>query len=207
MDPSFPKYMFTSRVLMYNIFTKWNVESNIREITSSIMNFNDKYSSYSEQMIIYLYNANLILERLSQAIKIISDGDSEEFLSNLNIQKIKIPNNPFQTHRFDSYEIDIFGKKFLIKKFSKMHTSSIPTGLSTAYLNISQMFISVGYIAFGKLGDGSKDSLFLSVEESMDDFFETDNFEIFKNNEVQALWFILDFLHILDRLIYFTRLN
>lgn len=73
-------------------------------------------------------------------------------------------------------------------------------GLSTAYLNIHENFTSVGYIVSVNTSDGLDDCIFLSVEEKMDDFFKTDNFEVFKDNETQVLWFILDLLFILDKL-------
>lgn len=198
-----PNDIYTPFVLKYNIFIKWHVEFTIRTIISQIKNLNETDKSFSKQIIIYSKNANSIFEKLSQAINLIADGKEEEAIGNLNIQKIVVPNNIFHTPKFDSYEIAILDKKYLIKKFNWVDTPSLPSGLSTAYLNVHDKFTSAGYIAFENKNHDSNDSLFMSVEEKMDNFFITDNFEIFENDEDQALWFIHNFFNILDKLILY----
>lgn len=196
-----PKGIFTSSVYINNVFIKWYVELNTRETHFKLKSLNKTDRYISDQIIVYSNNADPIVEELSQAIKLIVNEASEEALNGLNIQKVLIANELFHTSIFNSYEIGIHNKKYLIKKFFKKHTFSFPTGLSTTYLNANGGFTSIGYMGFENLSDISKNCFFLSVEEKMDDFFRTDNFEIFKENEDQVFWFILDFLHILDRLI------
>lgn len=178
------KEIYTPCVLIKNIYTKCSVELIINEIISETKNSNDINAVFSGHMVIYSNNADSIHGKLSQLVKLIADGNSEEELNNLNIKNIVIPNELFYTSKFDSYEID---KKYLVKRFNEAGLSSIPTGLSTAYLNIHGKFTSVGYLTFGDKGDDYMRLKFLSVEEKMDDFFRTNNFDIFKNDENQIL--------------------
>lgn len=137
---------------------------------------------------------------MSRIIKLIVNENSEKVLADSNIQNIIVPNKMFHITKFDSYEIDFLDKKYLVKKFKAVDVNSLPSGLSTAYLNINGNFISTGYMALCNAIEKYNGLLFLSVEEKMDDFLRTDNFEIFIENEDQVLWFFIDFLHILDRL-------
>lgn len=181
------KDVITSIVFICNIIFKWYIEIRIRTTISSIKSLNEIDTSFLKQTIIYSNNTDSILEKLSHAIKLIVDESSEKILDDLNIKKIVIPKKLFTVPNFDSYEISILGKKYLIKKIDVITTFHFPTGISTAYLNIHEKFKSAGYLTFGSLDCKLNSCLFLSVEETMDDFFETDNFEIFESDEIQAL--------------------
>lgn len=124
---------------------------------------------------------------MHQAIELIADGDSEKALGDLNIKKFLITNGLFHAVKFDSYEIDILGKKYLIKKFNRVDITYLPSGLSTAYLNLHDKFTSAGYMAIENMKGDYNNLIFLSVEEKMDGFFKIGDFEIFKNDEKQVL--------------------
>lgn len=189
---------YTSCVLINNVFVRWCIMVDIGTILRIFIKDKDKQPILSDKILLYSMNFDSIIEELSETIKILINESTENIPTTSNIQRIFISNEIFGASIFDSYELTLLDKKYLIKIFNKRNTTILPSGLSTAYLNIHGNFANAGYMGFNTKIDKTKNFIFLSVEEKMDLFFKTDNFDVFKNNEKQVLNFIIDFLHVLD---------
>lgn len=121
-----------------------------------------------------------------------------------NINKILMQNEMFSINNFEAYDVIIMDKKYTIKKHNLHEITSLPLGISTSYLNVNNEFGSIGYMGFTQ---SKYKHFFLSVEEKAKTHINTNNFEYFETNEDQILYFIFDFLHVLDQLkIYNIRL-
>lgn len=94
-NSNYSKNELTSCVLIKNIYAKWFVETFRRGVVCDFESLRNIDAVFSGCMVIYSNNADSVLEKLSQAVKLITNCNSEEIFDNLNFQKIVIQNNLF----------------------------------------------------------------------------------------------------------------
>lgn len=106
---------------------------------------------------------------------------------------------------FNSNEVFIQDKVYMINKCNLKADDTFPSGISTAFLNAKENFQSAGYL--GKsMGDNC--FYFISVEEKMDFIILTNNLEVFVYHEDQIIYFILTLLNIFNIMqFYDIKLN
>lgn len=201
---SFPFLGYTSFILKSNILVKFTIEVKKMKIFSDIYGLDNSLSP--SQMNIYSINGDDLVDKLSKIIKIIINEKLVGTLNKFGIRKITIPTYMFSRAGFDTYEITIISKIYLIKVFDINNHDELPSGISTAYLNVKAMFESLGYLDFKKLDENNNKYFFISVEEKTDTYISTDNLVIFNEHSQQILNFILDLLHILD-IMYMYRIK
>lgn len=182
-------------ILSIDILAKWKIYVQKTNIIANI-----KFGKVVEpcyHIIVYSINTYYLAEEITKIIKLLLIEKTENELIKHKIKKSLIQKNIFLVSKFESYDVIIMNKTYTIKKYNLNEASDIPSGISTAYLNVNSMFESIGYMGFTK---ATHDYYFLSVEERPEIYFGTDDLEYFETKEDQILYFILDFLHILDQL-------
>lgn len=192
----FDEHLHTSAVLKTNITSKWMLEYN-KEILFAFLARLEGHT-LPKQIIIYSINIDdITIEILTKIIETILTDPYMLIPKKYEVRTVDISEELFDWEDLESYEAIINDKVYLIKRFNLESSDILPSGLSTAYLNIKGNFQSAGYLS--KIDDNNP-IYFLAIEEKMDCFFTTDNFEIFVNNEKQLLYFFLDFLYFIYNL-------
>lgn len=187
----------TPFILLINVFMKWDVEIGNQNIVCEVIN-PDEQKNKSESIIIYSNNADHLYEELIDIVKAILSEKSKEELDKMGISNPLFSESQFFTSNFDAYEITIHKKEYLIKKFDYDTIIGFPSGISTAYLNLKNNFSSVGFIC--EDANNMRINYFLCVEEITSFYMTSDNIEAFKFNEMQIIYFLIDFLNILNAL-------
>lgn len=150
-----------------------------------------------QQLIIYSINTNDLIEEMYKIIVLLLIDIPEDEIRKHNINKSLIAKNIFTIDEFEAYDFIINDRKYTVKKYNFHEISDFPSGISTSYLNINNEFQSIGFLGFTQ---STYRHYFLSVEEFLETYIRTSNFEYFKSNKDQIMYFILDFLHVLDQL-------
>lgn len=194
----------SSYILKNNVFLKYEIHTK--------MDLCNRYLKDQiplegpHHMIVYSNNGDDLISKLSDVINSIICDASKDEINEYNINKIqKSGIGLLKSSLVDFYEITILNKKYVIKKFDLVEMLRLPSGLSTTYLNNNDNFVSLGYMGVIYHNDDMhnkslRDYFFISVDEQFGKCLNTDDFNLFRNNELQSIYFILDLLNILDNL-------
>lgn len=192
-----PIHILTPLILKDNILFRWGVECTIRNIIAKSTSSNK--SNEPSRALLYSINTCSIIKHILQFLDIIVNLPTNEIIDDGEIKTVKITNEIFHASVFESYELKIFGKIYLARKFKLIDNPSLPSGMLTAYLNVNNNFQSLGILAVQNIDDISN-PFFISVEEVSDFFITTNNFGVLINDERQIFHFIYDFLNVLNSL-------
>lgn len=190
-----PIHILTPLIIKDNIIFKWGVECARRKgiyETTDICKL-----GMASKIMLYSINGCKMWEIISDIIDLIISSASDKFFKKLKLKRVSIVNEIFNTSNFESYEVEILKRTYVIKKFKLAEGSGLPTGMFTAHLNVNRGFSSLGYLAVESL-NYTANPLFISVEQKMDFYITTSNFNILMNDEKQLFSFIFDFLNFLS---------
>lgn len=196
-DRNLPIYELTSFILKENILVKWDVFCLFNQF-GRILKGTDSLECIDCMIVHSKGMDDYLVAKLSNFIKIIIKDGPGKYMKFKDIGNVAFENDMFSIANFDAYRIVVLDNIYLVKKFNLKNISRLPSGLSTAYLNIKNDLKYIGYMGFKQHSNGLKEYYYLSVEENEIYYIKSDNLEIFKLNENQILFFVLDLLHVLN---------
>lgn len=179
------------------ILIKWMIE-----IERVCVIYNTKKLKKHTHMLIYSINVNKnFFKEISNIIKCILDPELCNKIECLKLAEVPISNYNNNPMFFSCYEYEHINKKrYIIKIFDLEKCEDLPSGLSTSYLNCKDKSESLGFLAV--MGDFNYQIkyVFLSVEEIPNFYLSKASLDIFKNNVIQAFYFVVHVLELQNTL-------
>lgn len=190
-------YIASSYMLKECILLKWMIEVERVHVFKSV-NSVEKFN----HILVYLTNSNdVLVGELTKIVQKVVYLTSSEDLKQLGVQHVLLLNVDHLGSI--SYKIELSNKKrYVIRKFYNLEEFKyLPSGLSTAYINCRSGIECLGFMGVVKHSENQLSYNFLSVQEKPSFYLSVENdFVIFKDNMIQAFYFILYILKLVTLL-------